>query len=263
MLYNNLSDKDKHALIQQLYLHDKKSFQDIAQQYGTYANRIRRDAIKFKIPVRDKSAAQSNALKTGKHKHPTKGTIRSDETKTKIGQRVMTNWDNLDTDEKDKRKHKAKTLWDSLSEDQKQERLIAANRAVRQSSKTGSKLEHYLLNELIKNGIKVDFHKEQVLSNTKLQIDLFLPTMSIAIEVDGPSHFLPVWGEDALKKNQKYDTKKSGLIIGKGLKLIRIKQVHDFSKARAKIVFDKLKYILDNNSTSFNNSNILEIEDQL
>lgn len=261
MLYNKLSDHEKSRLIKQLYLIDGKSFQDIAKEYSTYANRIRRDAIKFNIPIRDKSAAQCNALKTGKHKHPTKGTTRSEETKTKIGQKVMTNWDNLDTVEKTQRKNKAKKLWDNLSEDQKQERLIAANKAVRHSSKTGSKLEHYLLNALIKDGRKVEFHKEQVLSNTKLQIDLFLPTMSIAIEVDGPSHFLPVWGEDALKKNQKYDTKKSGLIIGKGLKLIRIKQVHDFSKARANIVFDKLKNILDNYTTAFNHSNILEIED--
>jgi very-short-patch-repair endonuclease len=98
----------------------------------------------------------------------------------------------------------------------------------------------YEENYLLKNGYKTDFHKEHILSNTKLQIDLFLPTMNIAIEVDGPSHFLPVWGDDVLLKNQKYDKKKTGLIIGKGLSLIRIKQTRDFSKSRADLIVIKL-----------------------
>jgi very-short-patch-repair endonuclease len=112
--------------------------------------------------------------------------------------------------------------------------------AVRESSKTGSKLENFLLYKLLECDYKVDFHKEQILSNTRLQIDLFLPTMSVAIEVDGPSHFEPVWGEDVLKKNQKYDTKKNGLILGKELVLIRIKQTKDYSDTRARILLEKL-----------------------
>ena len=129
----------------------------------------------------------------------------------------MNAWDNIDEKNLKEEKRNAKKLWNSLSDDEKQHRLNLANQAVRTSSKTGSKLEHYLLEQLIKDGYKVDFHKEQILSNTKLQIDLFLPTMNIALEVDGPSHFLPVWGDDVLARNQKYDKKKTGLIIGKGL----------------------------------------------
>ena len=73
-----------------------------------------------------------------------------------------------------------------------------------------------------------------------MHIDLFLPELNIAVEVDGPSHFLPVWGEEALKRNQEYDSKKTGLLIGKGINLIRIKQQKDFSKSRAKIIFSRL-----------------------
>jgi very-short-patch-repair endonuclease len=260
MLYNEYDESGKKKLLQKLYLQENKSFQEIAELYHTYPNKIRRDAIKFKIQIRDKSLAQKNALKTGKHKHPTKGTKRSESTKTKIGQSIIQQWENMDDGTKKTRKEKAKHLWNSLSEDEKQERLIAANQAVRTTSKTGSKLEHYLLKCLINDNYKVEFHKEQILSNTKLQLDLFLPTMNIAIEIDGPSHFLPVWGEESLAKNQKYDRKKSGLIIGKGLKLIRIKQIHDFSNARAHQVYVSLKLLLDNKQ-AFANSNILEIED--
>jgi hypothetical protein len=60
-----------------MYLDDKKSFADIAKEYDTYSNKIRRDAVGFQIPIRDKSDAQKNALKSGKHQHPTKGKERS------------------------------------------------------------------------------------------------------------------------------------------------------------------------------------------
>lgn len=261
MLYNQYDDVQKKQIIQRMYIDEKKSFQDIATEYGTYANRIRRDAKKFNIKIRDKSDAQKNALNTGKHKHPTKGTQRSSDTKNKIGQKIIQSWEKMEDSKKEARRNKAKELWNSLTQDEKQERLISANKAVRQSSKVGSKLEHFLLNSLIKDNYKVNFHQEQILSNTKLQLDLFIPALSIAIEVDGPSHFLPVWGEDSLQKNIKYDSKKSGLIIGKGLKLIRIKQKHDFSNARAHRVYSKLKSILDDYATFFKQSNIIEIED--
>ena len=157
----------------------------------------------------------------------------------------MQSWEALSDKEKQRRQKKAKNNWDKLSEDTKENILKMANEAVRQTSKTGSKLEKYLFNCLIQDGYRVDFHKEQILSNTKLQIDLFLPTMNIAIEVDGPSHFKEVWGKDSLKKNIKYDNKKTGLILGKGLVLIRIRQSMDFSRARAQIVYTKLKEQLE------------------
>ena len=88
---------------------------------------------------------------------------------------------------------------------------------------------------------------------------MFLPKLNIAIEVDGPSHFKPVWGEEALKRNQEYDNKKNRLLIGKGIALIRIKQIKDFSKSRAKIIFGKLmKAIAD---ISDNKEKYIEIGD--
>jgi very-short-patch-repair endonuclease len=261
MLYKNYSDIDKQKMLRSLYIDQNLSFHDIATELNTYANKVRRDAIKFQIPIRDKSTAQQNALKTGKHKHPTKGSKRSDQVKNKIGKSVMDSYENLPDDQKDIRKEKAKQRWDSLSQDEQKSRLSAANKAVRVSSKVGSKLEHFLLKRLIQDGYNPEFHKEQVLSNTKLQIDLYLPTIVTAIEIDGPSHFLPVWGEESLKKNIKYDSKKSGLIIGKGLNLIRIKQTHDFSEARANAVYAKLKDIISNHNKVFTQSKIVEIED--
>jgi len=257
--YNDMNDAEKKSWLTKLYIEEHKSFQEVADIFQTYANKIRRDAIKLQIKSRNKSDAQKNALETGKHKHPTKGTTRSESTKNKIGKSVMQSWESLSDKQLTKRKTKSKQLWNNLSDDEKQQRLNLAHTAIRNSSKIGSKLEHKLLELLIQDGYKVDFHKEQILSNTKLQIDLFLPTMNIAIEVDGPSHFLPVWGDEVLAKNIKYDQKKTGLILGKGLKLIRIKQTHDFSQARSLSVYEKLIQAIS--QIKLSNIKSIEIED--
>jgi len=259
MNYNELNEQQKYDIIQTKYIKEQKSFQAIAKEYGTYPNRILRDAKKLNIPIRSKSQAQKNAISSGIHKHPTKGRKRSESEKINIGSGVMKNWSNADPKRLAQKKASAKMLWDKKTDEEKNNMLSKANMAVRQSSKIGSKMEHYILNFLIENNYKVDFHKEQILANTRLQIDLFLPKMNIAIEVDGPSHFAPVWGEEVLSRNIAYDKKKSGLIVGKGYRLVRIKQKKDFSKSRASMVCDKLKSVLENiNQTS---SKIIEIED--
>jgi very-short-patch-repair endonuclease len=260
MNYNKLSDNDKKNFLIQRYEQNNQSFQDIAKECGTYANKVRRDAIKYGIKIRDKSSAQKNALKTGKATHPTKGVSRSEETKNKIGLSVMQSWGAIDDKTLQKRKDTARKNWENLSDDTKENILREANAAVRESSKKGSKLERFLLSCLIKDGYKVDFHKEQSLLNTKLQIDLFLPTLNIAIEVDGPSHFKPVWGQENLKRNKGYDNKKTGLILGKGLVLIRIKQTKDFSKARAQTIYNQLKNELISIQQKFPNKDNRNLE---
>lgn len=251
MTYDKMSESSKRKILMDEYENKKYSFKDIADKYGTYANKIRRDAIKFQIKIRDKSEAQKNVLASGKTKHPTKGKERSQDVKNKIGNSVMEAWENLDDHELQSRKEKARQNWEKLSDDVKQNILHQANTAVREASKKGSKLETFLLNCLLTDGFRVDFHKEQSLLTTKLQIDLFLPTLNVAIEVDGLSHFEPVWGEDTLKKNQTYDNKKTGLILGKGLVLIRIIQKKDFSKARASVIYQELKNTLENIKKQF------------
>lgn len=257
--YEHLNEAQRKQLLNELYIKNKLSFNDIANQYHTYANKLRRDAKKFNIKIRDKSQAQKNALKTGKHKHPTKGKERPSSTKAKIGKGVMKSWDSLSDTELKARRDKSRANWETMDDQTKADILKLANEAARSSSKTGSKLEKYLLDKLLQDGYKVDFHKEQMLSNTKLQLDLFLPTINLAIEVDGPSHFSPIWGEEALERNKRYDEKKNGLLTGKGVSLIRVKQIKDFSTARADMIYQQISNIIT--SQTFKNSSLIEIED--
>lgn len=260
--YDKLSDAEKEQVLQDLYVDQEQSFGDIAEQYNTYANKLRRDAKRFKIQVRNRSEAQKLVLSKGKAEHPTKGKTRTNEEKIQIGKSVLKSWENLTEAELANRKAKAKENWNNLSDYEKQERQTKANQAVRAASKTGSKLEHFLCKKLMADGFKVEFHREQSLVTTKLQIDIMIPNLNVAIEVDGPSHFAPVWGDDSLKRNKNYDNKKTGLILGKGLYFIRIKHANDFSNTRGELIYSELKKLLDLISSGTANNKMFLIEDK-
>lgn len=200
-----------------------QSIIQIAKKYNTYPNKIRRMFIKAGIPLRDKSEAQKLALEKGVSIHPTKGTKRSEETKIKISDKVSDQWKNLSNKELTKRKEKAKELWDQKPQHVKDQMFKSAAQAVAKAGREGSKIEKFLISGLMKAGYNVIPHKESLVLNTNLQIDLFIPELKLAIEIDGPSHFLPIWGEEKLKQRIAMDKDKNGLLIQGGYSIIRVK----------------------------------------
>ena len=52
--------------------------------------------------------------------------------------------------------------------------------------------------------------------NENLEIDLFIPALKTAIEIDGPAHFLPIWGQQSLERHIRADAQKAGLLINRG-----------------------------------------------
>ena len=74
-------------------------------------------------------------------------------------------------------------------------------------------------------GYSVIFHKKGLVPNDKLEVDIFLPTLKLAIEIDGPAHFLPIWGEESLQKHIRADAEKAGLLIARGYAILRVKNV--------------------------------------
>ena len=77
-------------------------------------------------------------------------------------------------------------------------------------------------------------------------MDLYLPQHRTAIEVDGPSHFKPVWGQDNLDKNIKADQQKTGLILQSDLVMIRIKQNQSLTQRYMRNTLKKLLTLLNN-----------------
>lgn len=200
------------------------SWPQIAEVCGTYANKIRRDAKKLGLESRSTSEAQSIALATGRQEHPTEGKGHNEESRLKISERMSESWENLTPEQLEHRRQIGRDYWDSLSEAEKQRRIAAGADAIRLAARQGSKLEKFLYDTLTKAGFILEFHRERVVTNQKLQIDIFLPELNTAIEVDGPSHFLPIWGEETLQRNKRADNQKSGLILAQGWCLIRVRQ---------------------------------------
>ena len=69
-----------------LYEQEGKSTYEIAEEIGTYPNKIRRILKKHGISLKSRSEAQKNALEGGRAKHPTGGKKRTKSERIKISQ---------------------------------------------------------------------------------------------------------------------------------------------------------------------------------
>jgi very-short-patch-repair endonuclease len=210
-----------------MYLKENKSTYEIAEALNTYPNKIRRILLSSGVILKTKSEAQKNAIDTGKAKHPTIGKTRTKEEKLRISSGLKKYWDNMSSEMYDKKVEQSKTRWEKMPAQDKQNMLDAAIKAIRVAGKQGSKLEKFLCHEIDAAGYNVEFHKKYLIQNQNLEIDMYIPSIKTIIEVDGPSHFLPIWGEEKLQKQIKADLDKSGLILSKGMIIIRIKNLSD------------------------------------
>jgi very-short-patch-repair endonuclease len=226
-----------------LYVNENKSTYEIAELFNTYPNKIRRLLVKNNVELKDKSEAQKNAIKSGKAIHPTLGKSRSFDEKLKISSGVKKYWYEMDDQTYEDKVKKAKLRWSELSESEKTKMLESAIKAIQIAGKEGSKLEKFLYEEIISSGFKVEFHKKYLIQNENLEIDMYVPEIKTIIEVDGPSHFLPIWGDEKLQKQIKADSHKTGLILSKGFVIIRIKNLSDSVclSDREKLRLDLLK----------------------
>jgi very-short-patch-repair endonuclease len=234
------------------YVQNQRSTYDIAQECNTYPNRVRRALRQHKIKCRNKSAAQSVAIKTGRHKHPTKGNKRPEDIRIKISEGVAKAWESLGEAGKEKRVLLAKQQWEAMSEEQREQFRKLAAEAVRKAAEEGSKLEKFLLIELKIHNYTVLFHKTNMISREELQVDLYLPDLKVAIEVDGPAHFYPIWGEQNLAKHLTADHAKTGLLLAGGYVLIRIKNLaKNVSKIQYRNLLTNLLERLESIKTHF------------
>jgi len=205
------------------YFEEFKSISTIAKELNTYPNDIRRLLMKNGYSLRDKSAAQSISLKTGAHPHPTKGKKRTEATKLKISEGLSANWDALSEEEKASRSQVSRDNWNAKSPLDRETFRKAASKAILKAAKDGSKIEHLIMANLVERGYHPLFHHEMMLPNERLQIDIFIPELATAIEIDGPTHYKPIWGEDKLQKQVAADNEKNGLLLSGGFNMIRVK----------------------------------------
>lgn len=242
---------DKEKIIK-LYTLENKSTYEIAEICNTYPNKIRRVLISNGIEIKTKSEAQKNALKQGKSKIPTEGRVRSKEEKLKISLSLSKKWANISDEDYELRVKSAKERWNKLSDKKKHSMSEAAIKAIQLAGKEGSKLEKFLRDELGKHGHSIEIHKKNLIQNQNLEIDMYFPKLKTIIEIDGPSHFLPIWGEEKLQKQIKADLDKNGLILSKGFVIIRVKNLSDsLSLSGQEKLKNTLIELLNNIKTEF------------
>ena len=239
--YANLSKEEKLKFITEHYINQNLSFNKVAELANVAPSTIKRDSKLLGVPARNKSQAQSNALKTGVHKHPTKGTVRPEETKKQISDKVFDAWKTTD---KAARAEKSRQNWEKMGEAKHKEMRKKAQKALKLASKEGSKLEHFLLEELPKHGYRVSFHHERLLAGTLLQIDLMIEDMGIAIEVNGISHHEAVWGDKSFNRTIRGDNNKRAILQNYGFVFIVVNQKHDLNRKRKDIILNNLLNVL-------------------
>ena len=230
---------------------DGHSTHEIAKKLKTYPNKIRRILIKNGIETRNASEAQKASLEKGVSTHPTKGKIRTETEKLKISNSMEGYWGDMDDDTKRKKTEEARQRWEARSEEEKQKMISSGIHAIRRTAKEGSKLEKELLKGLSAAGYSVDFHNENLIPSEKLEIDMYIPDLKTIIEVDGPSHFLPIWGDDHLSKQEKFDLKKNGTLLSRGFVVIRVKALNAASLSRTKKLLDNIIEHLESIKESF------------
>lgn len=196
--------------------------QEIATKFGTYANKIRR-ILKKHVNLRSRGEANSIALRRGRKTHPTKGKKLSAEHKEKISNTIAQKWEDMSEEKYEKYVEGCKKRWNEMTDDEKQKFNEAAHDAIRLTAKEGSKLEKFVAEQVALTGLQVSVHRTGLISNEKLEVDIMLPDIATVIEIDGPSHFFPIWGQEHLNKQIKADIQKAGLLLNAGYVVIRIK----------------------------------------
>ncbi len=225
-----------------------KSAQCIAQEYGTYTQKIYRVLKKAGVKMRDASEAQLLALEEGRSKHPTKGRLLTEEEKLHLSNKIEDVWKNLTPEQLEDRRLKTKAIYDAKTPEEIAEFRRLSAEGILQASREGSKLEKFLLSKLTEKDYKVVFHKKGFILNDKLEIDLLIPSLKVAIEVDGIYHSEDVFNNGALGKVQNKDDEKNGLLLGAGYVVIRLANTAktctgSYMRERANTLLAKLEEI--------------------
>lgn len=254
--------RNRNAIIKK-YVDEGKSSYQVAEELGTYSTKILRALDYLGIERRDYSSAQSNAMDSGRSKHPTKGKKLSEKHKKNLGKAKTKYWLNMDPAERDRLSKMSKDAWDRKTDSEKEELRRMALEAVRDAGQNGSKTEKYLNHRLRDSGYSIVFHKTNLVPHSKLEVDLFVPELRTAIEIDGPAHFIPIWGEEKLQKQQAADLVKQGILMDNGYAIIRVRQLDKkMSVTKLEQIFVAIKNELDKISDKFpdRKNRLIEIE---
>ncbi len=184
---------------------DNMSVRALAKEKGVHANTLRREMIKAGIPIKTRSESLKVAYSTGQIVARSGFTL-TDEHRTQISKANKGKVIGLRNTTNNLIINRAEAM---------RGRGASGNR---EAAKKGSKFERILVEKFQALGYNVT--PQFVLDSYK--IDLMFIKEKIAIEIDGPSHREPIYGEDKLANTMAKDKAKDEAMINKGYSIIRI-----------------------------------------
>lgn len=236
-----------------LYQEEGLSMRQVATKMGVPLATLSRFMKKHGISSRDKAEAQKNYLKD--HEHQMQGKKHSDSTKQKISKGLGEFWDKLSEEDKEELKKKIgsawRRKWQQMSDVDRRSMMESLSNKAKETQGNGSRLERFVAEELRQRGYTVEERSTHYTAGKQFEVDIALPKERIAIEIDGPTHFLPIHGEDHLKEQQERDARKDELITSAGMNMLRIRDNNGpLSKVRIDRIEQAIKEIKADGRTS-------------
>lgn len=211
--------------IRRLYHDEGLSMREVASRVDVPLATLSRFMKKHGISSRSKEQAQKNYLRDNTHQM--QGKSHTDETKKKISKSLGVFWDNLSHEDKEELRKKIgaawRRKWQAMSEAEQKAFIEDLSSKQRAQAGKGSRLERFISEELQKRGYTVEERSTNYTAGKHFEVDLALPTERIAIEVDGPTHFRPIHGEEQLRQQQERDARKDEMIMSLGYSVLRIR----------------------------------------
>jgi len=239
--------------VRRLYINEGLSMRKVSQELKVPLATLSRFMKKNGITARSKAQAQKNYLKDNEHQM--KGRRHSDETKKKISSSLGEFWDGLSDDEREAVKRKIgqawQRKWQSMSDADRRLMMQGLASKAKEAQGKGSRLERFVAEELRKRGYIVEERSTHYTAGKDFEIDLALPNEMIAIEIDGPTHFLPVYGQEHLDQQQERDARKDDQVNAIGMSVLRIRDNNGpLSQLRIDKIEQAIKEIQQDGGTS-------------
>lgn len=232
-----------------------KSTYEVADELGYSQSHISRSISKYnkmntKNPIksRNKSEAQKNFL--NKNDHQRQGSTHDDSSKKSISDSMRTLYESEEGDAiRDKISQARIDEWAEKSDEEKASILLQlknANRAAA-SSGEGSKFENFIAEKLKEHGYTVDQRATYATPGKDYHVDIALAKEKLIIEIDGPTHWSAIYGEEELVKVQAKDKRKDDALHLLGWHVLRVQDNSgSCSRARWRRVFDKVQHVINN-----------------
>jgi very-short-patch-repair endonuclease len=215
------------------YVEKGRSTKNIAEEHNTYPMTIRRCLKRHGIDVRNKSQAQKTFVSI--NGSPIKGRKRTEEEKEQISIGLQEYWGGMTDVDRKKQKEKlaqaAINQWNALSDTDKEAMIHRMHLGSKGKVGGGSKNENCVAEMVVDKGHRTVTRSKAYSPGNRFEIDIALPDIAVAIEWDGVTHFMPIYGEKHLKGVQDKDNKKDEDLMRNGWSVVRCR---DYSTAHSK-----------------------------